>query len=83
MPLPLEGIRVIDWTIWQQGPVAAMMLADPGAAVVKLEAKDTGDPGRGVLRASGLDLTGRPNFYFEATIYCLRYRFHRLESRAG
>ena len=22
MPMPLEGIRVIDWTIWQQGPVA-------------------------------------------------------------
>ena len=28
MALPLEGIRVIDWTIWQQGPVASAMLGD-------------------------------------------------------
>src|SRR5205823_5374792 len=28
MPMPLEGIRVIDWTIWQQGPVASVMLGD-------------------------------------------------------
>ena len=21
MPMPIDGIRVIDWTIWQQGPV--------------------------------------------------------------
>ena len=26
MALPLDGIRVIDWTIWQQGPVASVML---------------------------------------------------------
>ena len=22
MAMPIDGIRVIDWTIWQQGPVA-------------------------------------------------------------
>ena len=27
MTRPLEGIRVLDWTIWQQGPVASLMLA--------------------------------------------------------
>src|SRR5947199_128835 len=32
MPMPLEGIRVLDWTIWQQGPVAAAMLGDLGPA---------------------------------------------------
>src|SRR6266403_2218847 len=58
-------IRVVDWTIWQQGPVASLMLGDFGAEVIKIEARE-GDPGRGILRAQGLDLTDRPNFYFEA-----------------
>src|SRR5438094_9075019 len=66
MPMPLDGIRVIDWTIWQQGPVASVMLGDLGADVIKIEERVGGDPGRGVLRAQGLDLKDRPNFYFEA-----------------
>src|SRR5216117_1497305 len=66
MPMPLAGIRVIDWTIWQQGPVASVMLGDLGAEVIKVEERVGGDPGRGVLRAQGLDLSDRPNFYFEA-----------------
>jgi crotonobetainyl-CoA:carnitine CoA-transferase CaiB-like acyl-CoA transferase len=66
MPMPLDGIRVVDWTIWKQGPVASVMLADIGADVIKVEERVGGDPGRGILRAQGLDLTDRPNFYFEA-----------------
>ena len=66
MPMPLEGIRVIDWTIWQQGPVASAMLGDLGADVIKVEERVGGDPGRGILKAQGLDLRDRPNFYFEA-----------------
>ena len=46
MPMPLEGIRVIDWTIWQQGPVATAMLGDLGAEVIKLEERERGDPGQ-------------------------------------
>ncbi len=68
MPKPLDGIRVIDWTIWQQGPVSTMMLADLGAEVIKLEERVGGDPGRGVLSIAGamVGATSGPNFYFEA-----------------
>src|SRR5215510_6729398 len=68
MPRPLDGVRVIDWTIWQQGPVSTMMLADLGAEVIKLEERVGGDPGRGVLSIAGamVGATSGPNFYFEA-----------------
>lgn len=42
---PLAGMRVIDWTMWQFGPVSTMMLADLGAEVIKVESLD-GDHGR-------------------------------------
>ncbi|MFN8625081.1 MAG: CoA transferase [Candidatus Binatia bacterium] len=66
MPMPLAGIRVIDWTIFQQGPVCTAMLGDLGAEVIKIEEREGGDPGRGVTRISGMDMSDRPNFYFEA-----------------
>ena len=66
MAMPLDGIRVIDWTIWQQGPVASAMLGDLGAEVIKIEERVGGDPGRGILRAAGVDVSDRPNWYFEA-----------------
>jgi crotonobetainyl-CoA:carnitine CoA-transferase CaiB-like acyl-CoA transferase len=67
MDAPLKGIRVIDWTIWQQGPVATTMLADLGAEVVKLEERESGDPGRWILAVAGSSTAkGTRNFYFEA-----------------
>ena len=66
-PHALDGIKVVDWTIWQFGPVAATMLGDLGADVVKVESLD-GDPGRSVFSASGVDrsLPAGRNAYFEA-----------------
>jgi crotonobetainyl-CoA:carnitine CoA-transferase CaiB-like acyl-CoA transferase len=66
MVMPLEGLRVIDWTIWQQGPVCSAYLGDLGAEVIKIEERVGGDPGRGVAKMGGMDLSQRPAFYFEA-----------------
>src|SRR3984893_13795812 len=68
MDAPLKGIRIIDWTIWQQGPVATTMLADLGAEVIKLEEREKGDPGRAIFAIGGSAATAKSghNFYFEA-----------------
>ena len=66
MAMPLDGIRVIDWTIWQQGPVASSMLGDLGAEVIKIEERLGGDPGRGLSAVAGIETGDNPDWYFEA-----------------
>jgi len=44
---PLDGLLVVDLTRALAGPHAAMMLADQGARVIKVEAPGTGDDTRG------------------------------------
>ena len=63
---PLKGVKVLDWTMYQFGPVSASMLGDMGADVIKIEALD-GDVGRGVARMSSrpIELEGGRNAYFE------------------
>ncbi len=41
----LEGIRILDMTLFQLGPVNGMMLAQMGADVIKIEPPE-GEPGR-------------------------------------
>lgn len=46
MDLPLKGIKVVDFTQYQQGTVGTLLLADWGADVIKLEPRLVGEPGR-------------------------------------
>ena len=64
---PLNGVKVVEMTMFQQGPVAGMRLGDLGADVIKIEAK-TGDPARGFMKIIGAmsGLKGN-NYYFEHT----------------
>jgi CoA:oxalate CoA-transferase len=50
MPAPLEGLRVLDFTRFQNGPHATVMLSDMGADVLKVERPGSGDPGRALGR---------------------------------
>jgi crotonobetainyl-CoA:carnitine CoA-transferase CaiB-like acyl-CoA transferase len=50
MTTPLAGIRILDFTRYQQGPFATVMLADMGAEVIKVEEPRGGDFGRRMWR---------------------------------
>ena len=51
-PLPFQGLKVIDCASFIAAPVAATLLADMGADVIKVEPPD-GDPHRDLFRRVG------------------------------
>ena len=62
---PLEGIKVVEITTFQQGPVAGMRLGDLGAEVIKIEPKG-GDPARRHMTTVEADFGVKGfNYYFE------------------
>ena len=46
LPLPLDGMLVLDFSQFLAGPMAAMRLGDLGARVIKIERPQGGDIGR-------------------------------------
>lgn len=59
MPGPLEGVRVLDLSVMISGPLAAMILADQGAEVTKVESPGLGD----LMRYLGSSRGGMTGIY--------------------
>ena len=59
---PLEGLLVLDFSIFLSGPSAALRLADMGARVIKVERPDGGDLCR-QLYISELELDGESTLF--------------------
>ena len=62
MPGPMEGVTVIEMGVWVAAPAAAVILADWGADVLKIEPIAVGDPGRLFASMFGADLPFNPPF---------------------
>ncbi|MCD9029733.1 CoA transferase [Luteimonas sp. BDR2-5] len=51
--MKLDGLRVVDLSVFLPGPYLSMVLADHGAEVVKVEQPREGDPGRHIGVSDG------------------------------
>src|ERR671920_2444492 len=53
--IPLEGIRVLDFSTLLPGPLATLILAEAGAQVIKIERPERGDEMRSYTPEFGAD----------------------------
>src|SRR6202008_270718 len=51
--MKLEGVRVIDLSVFLPGPSLTLAMADHGAEVIKIEPPGEGDPGRHIGLSDG------------------------------
>jgi crotonobetainyl-CoA:carnitine CoA-transferase CaiB-like acyl-CoA transferase len=56
---PLDGVKVIDFSVMISGPLAAMQLADQGADVIKVESPGLGD----IMRYLGTQKNGMTGIF--------------------
>ena len=76
---PLQGVRVIDLTIWMSGAIGAMLLGDLGADVIKVEGP-TGDPVRRYVPIGATDPASAPGGVNYAYALCNRNKRHYCSS---
>jgi crotonobetainyl-CoA:carnitine CoA-transferase CaiB-like acyl-CoA transferase len=77
---PLEGVKCVTATIFQQGPVCFAHMADFGAEVIKIEQPGNGELGRYLTQEPGYEL----NPYFETNnrgVKCITLNFKNPKGR--
>lgn len=85
---PLEGLRIIDYTMWIAAPAGPYMLADMGAEVIKIEEMiGNGDPYRRIGASQGAPIKGEDgkdmNPWFDTVNYNKQWMCLNTKTREG